>query len=115
MCVELGELYRYSVCESGDAIELMLYETREGKEKDFDWGVAGEIIARRVEKLGGVMCACYSPTFQRLCVKICKKAEGLEAIVKAILDIASEVMAQCMTPAGKAKLVLDEYGIQPVS
>jgi len=115
MCVELGELYKYSVCESGNCIELRLYENRSGKEKDFEWGVAGEIIAKRVGKINGVECACYSPSLQHLCVKIPKNVEGLEAIVRAVLDIVSEVMVQCMTATGKAKLVLDEFGIEPVS
>ncbi len=115
MRVELGELYKYSIYESGECIELRLYENRCGKEKDFEWGIAGEIIAKRVKEIKGVDCACYSPTLQRLCVKIPKNTEGLDAIVRAVLDIAGEVMMQCMTATGKAKLVLDELGIKPVS
>ncbi len=114
MCVELGEVYRFSICDAGDAIELRLYENREGKEKDFEWGIAGEVIAKRVKNLGGVVCACYSPTMKRLCVKICKKTEALDSTVRAILDIAGEVLAKYMTPIGKAKLSLEDYGIQPL-
>ncbi len=115
MCVELGELYRYSISESGDCIELRLYENRKGKEKDFEWGIAGEIIAKRLKNVKGVDCACYSPALQRLCVKISKNTEGLDAIVRAILDIVSDVMTRYMTATGKAKLVLDEFGIEQIS
>ncbi len=111
MCVELGDLYTYSVCDAGDCVEINFYEKRDGKEKDFEWGIAGEIMAKKLAKMNGVVCACYSPVFRRLCVRVCKRVEGFEATVRAIVDVMKKVMAHNMTPVGRAKRVLEECGI----
>ena len=111
--IELEDLYRYSLCEYGNVIELRLYENREGREKDFDWGIAGEVIAKRVSKVRGVDCATYSPALQCLSVKILKDAEGIDGIVRSILNIAYEVLTRYTTALGKAKAVLEEFDIEP--
>ncbi len=109
----VGECYKYDICVSGNAVEINLYENREGKEKAYEWGIAGEVIARRVKKIGGVIDAEYSASLGKLTVKISKNAEGIEGIVKAIMDIASEVLTKYRTPVGKAEAVLKEMGLQP--
>ncbi|RLI81028.1 MAG: hypothetical protein DRP01_11340 [Archaeoglobales archaeon] len=111
--LELGELYRYSLLEYGDTVELRLYENRVGREKDFDWGIAGEVIAKRVGKIKGVNCATYSPALQCLSVKISKDAEGVDGIVRSILNIACEVLTRYATALGRAKLVLEDFDIEP--
>ncbi len=111
MCVELGEVYSCSVNDAGACVELVLVEKREGKEKDYEWGVAGEIIAKKVCNLNGVVCAEYSPVFKRLRVLICKKTDPIEATIRAILDIARRVMAHNRTAVGRVKTVLKEFGL----
>jgi len=109
----VGECYKYDISMSGDAVEINLYENREGKEKAFEWGIAGEVIAKRVKKIGGVIDASYSASLGKLTVRMCRHAEGIEGIVKAIMDIASEVLMRYRTPLGKAEAVLKEMGLQP--
>ena len=109
----VGECYKYDISTAGDTIEIKLYENRAGKEKAFEWGLAGEVIAKRIKKLNGVVDAYYSPTMGCLSVKISKDIEGLEAVVRVIMDIASEVLTKYKTPVGKAETILKEFGLEP--
>jgi len=113
MDMVVGECYRYDISVVGNTIEIKLYENKAGKEKAFEWGLAGEVIANRIKKLNGVVDVYYSPTLGCLSVKISKDIEGLEAVVRAIIDIASEVLTKYKTPIGRAETVLKEFGLEP--
>ena len=109
--MNVGQLYRYEIGEKGGYVVVTLYENRDGKEKSYDWGVAGEVIASKVSKLSDVAKACYSPTLGRLQVEIPKDVECIKSVVRAIVDIAVNVMKMYRTQIGKAEEVFEEVGI----